>query len=267
MVKKGVAKIINTENNKVYIISSCKKNIDDHIEGVMSELENGCRNNPKLQNDYNNNPEAFKSEIIHIRYGEEDNQELNNEINRLQAEEVYKYKDNKYNRRTGNVSYEGGNTNPFTRKGLNENEFVMTDFMERLFASLNKYNLSQESKNIIKEKNEDTVVHALKDLKKYIQSGEREVVEVEKTSILSKILGVFIILGGAVAIGVLLYKPIDMKAADKEVKYRYGEWEAEQVRFCLVSPDGKYFENDHVKYEFDASRDTCIKLTRDRTVE
>ena len=152
MVKKGVAKIINTENNKVYIISSCKKNIDDHIEGVMSELENGCRNNPKLQNDYNNNPEAFKSEIIHIRYGEEDNQELNNEINRLQAEEVYKYKDNKYNRRTGNVSYEGGNTNPFTRKGLNENEFVMTDFMERLFASLNKYNLSQESKNIIKEK-------------------------------------------------------------------------------------------------------------------
>ena len=127
--------------------------------------------------------------------------------------------------------------------------------------------VSESSFEIIKEKNEDTVVHALKDLKKYIQSGEREVVEVEKTSILSKILGVFIILGGAVAIGVLLYKPIDMKAADKEVKYRYGEWEAEQVRFCLVSPDGKYFENDHVKYEFDASRDTCIKLTRDRTVE
>lgn len=127
--------------------------------------------------------------------------------------------------------------------------------------------VSESSFEVIKEKNEDTVVHALKDLKKYIQSGEREVVEVEKTSILSKILGVFIILGGAVAIGVLLYKPIDMKAADKEVKYRYGEWEAEQVRFCLVSPDGKYFENDHVKYEFDASRDTCIKLTRDRTVE
>ena len=127
--------------------------------------------------------------------------------------------------------------------------------------------VSESSFEVIKEKNEDTVVHALKDLKKYIQSGEREVVEVEKSSILSKILGVFIILGGAVAIGVLLYKPIDMKAADKEVKYRYGEWEAEQVRFCLVSPDGKYFENDHVKYEFDASRDTCIKLTRDRTVE
>ena len=116
MVKKGVAKIINTENNKVYIISSCKNDIDEHIDKVMSELENGIRRNQKLQNDYNNNPEAFKSKIIHTRYGDAEDGKLNAEINRLQAEEVDKYWPNGYNPRRGNRSYDGGNTNPCEKR-------------------------------------------------------------------------------------------------------------------------------------------------------
>ena len=95
MVKKGVAKIVNKQNNKVYIISSCKRDIDYHIEGVFSDLENGWHKNKKLQEDYTNNSNAFESEIIHIRYGKKNDEKLNDEINRLQAEEVKKYEGNK----------------------------------------------------------------------------------------------------------------------------------------------------------------------------
>ena len=140
----GVAKIVNTEKNKTYIFSS-SRDIYEYIEEVETKLINGWHTNKELQYDYNKNPNAFKFKVLHVCNSID-------EINRLQSIEIDRYWPNGYNKRRGKVSYEGGNTNPFVKKGLNENEFVMTDFMKQLFANLEESRLSQESKNIIKEK-------------------------------------------------------------------------------------------------------------------
>lgn len=63
MGRKDVAKIINKDKNKVYVISS-DKDIIIYLDKVMADLENGGHKNSKLQQDYFSNPNAFTTKLI-----------------------------------------------------------------------------------------------------------------------------------------------------------------------------------------------------------
>lgn len=139
MSRKGVAKIINTDKNKVYIISS-NNDIVIYLDKVMSDLENGWHKNSKLQQDYFSNPNAFTTKLITTTCKNEI------EVNEVRCREIKKYWPDGYNKKC-TTSHKGGNTNPFERSGENE-DFIMTTYMERLFSILNESNLSQESQDI-----------------------------------------------------------------------------------------------------------------------
>ena len=143
MGRKGVAKIINRDKNKVYVISS-DNDIISYLEKVMSDLENGWHKNSKLQQDYFSNPNAFTTKLITTTCKNEI------EVNEVRCREIKKYWPDGYNKKC-TTSHKGGNINPFERSGENE-DFIMTRYMERLFKILNKSNLSQENKINIKEK-------------------------------------------------------------------------------------------------------------------
>lgn len=85
-------------------------------------------------------------------------------------------------------------------------------------------------------------------------------------SIFSKFaLPIFVIIGG-VMLGIFLYTPIDTIASNSsDLNCTYGDWKEESVSFCLISPDGKYFSNDSVIYEYNEDTGMCIKKTRTKT--
>lgn len=79
------------------------------------------------------------------------------------------------------------------------------------------------------------------------------------------LLSTFVIVGG-ITIGVALYKPIETTASGSmDANCTYGEWKEQNVTYCLVSPDGKYFSNDTVIYEYNKDTGMCIKKTRVKT--
>ncbi len=73
------------------------------------------------------------------------------------------------------------------------------------------------------------------------------------------------ILIGAIALGSLLYRPIVTVAETSKGDCKYGEWSEERIPFCLVSPEGKYFSNDRVVYEYEQNTGMCIKKTRSKS--
>lgn len=75
-------------------------------------------------------------------------------------------------------------------------------------------------------------------------------------------LAAIIVITGTL-IGTSLYVPVKGKTrSDKEPNCTYGEWIQNSDRYCLVSPEGKLFVSDTVKYE--QKDGTCVKYVRSR---
>ena len=177
MGRKGVAKIINEDNDRVYVISY-NKDIHNYLEKVFTDLKNGGHKNQELQRDYSNNPHAFTHEIISTSCRNEF------EVNEVRCNEIKKYWPYGYNKKCS-TSHKGGNTNPFKKSGNNE-DFVMTDFMERLFAILNKSNLPQEGKDFLEDIIDDGYVTSEYDLIRAIKDMERLLNILSKSNLKSK---------------------------------------------------------------------------------
>lgn len=155
MARKGVAKIINKDKGKVYVISS--NDIDKHINNVFTNLKNGWHSNQELQRDYSNNPYAFTHKIISTTCRNEF------ELNEVRCNEIKKYRPHCYNKKC-TTSHKGGNHNPFKKSGYNE-DFIMTGFMEHLFNTLNESNLSQKNKDYLEDIIDDGLISTESQLK------------------------------------------------------------------------------------------------------
>lgn len=109
-------------------------------------------------------------------------------------------------------------------------------------------------------KKQDIVLHNLKEEQILIKPKNNKI----KKVIYSFLFALFIILG-AIFIGYTLYEPIETGASGSDfLNCKYGEWVETEVPFCLVSPEGKYFENDRIIYVYQEETGTCIKKTREK---
>lgn len=115
-------------------------------------------------------------------------------------------------------------------------------------------------------KKEETIKELKEEVVVLEQSSEIFKSEKPKSlKIIFSVLFILVIFGGAFALGYLLYEPIETVASNSDSLHcEYGEWEETEVPFCLVSPDGKYFENDRIIYIYQEETGTCIKKTREK---
>lgn len=58
------------------------------------------------------------------------------------------------------------------------------------------------------------------------------------------------------------YKPNKGVITDNTESCSYTEWVKEDVKYCIISTDGKYYESDYMKYEKLPDSDKCIRYTR-----
>lgn len=140
----------------------------------------------------------------------------------------------------------------------------------------NKKNVKSSKKKVTKQKvtkkkispNELKKKEIIQNLKEEVIQ-EEQIFEVVKGNKIKKVIAscglVFFILFGAFILGYTLYEPIETVAGDSNfLQCEYSEWTEEEVTFCLVSPEGKYFENDRIIYIYQEETGNCIKKTRQK---
>ena len=129
----------------------------------------------------------------------------------------------------------------------------------------------KETVKPVSEKKKEVKIEVAKPVEKKTKKTEEKKKEIQieiavekkkKTNIGFPILAIFVIASG-VFIGTSLYVPVKGKEMTaKDIYCEYGDWEEEHVSYCLVSPEGKYFENDVIRYE--KTKNGCIKHTRSK---